>query len=233
MDAKKFGLMVHNLIQGKDLSRRETKNMFVDVLRNLQFPLQQGGFLAALTAKGETYEEIAGAWEAIYEVDTVKVSPAIDTPLVENCGTGMDELKTFNISTAAALIAAANGVPLARHGARAITSQCGTVDILEVLGINVECNAATVKQSIENRNGNRVVQITWQTAYAADDPIEHYEILRNGQPVGQVPHKPQTTKEPFVFEDTVQEGESLDYRVVTVDSAGKKAVSDPPAEMSA
>ena len=90
-----------------------------------------------------------------------------------------------------------------------------------------------VRQSIENRDGSRVVQLTWQTAYAADDPIEYYEILRNDQPVGQVPHKPQTTKEPFVFEDAFQEGESLDYRVVTVDSTGKKAVSDPPEEVPA
>jgi aryl-alcohol dehydrogenase-like predicted oxidoreductase len=88
-----------------------------------------------------------------------------------------------------------------------------------------------VKQSIENSDGNRVVKLSWQTAYAADDPIEHYEILRNDQPVGQVPHKPQTTKEPFVFEDTVQEGESLDYRVVTVDRAGNKAASGPPEEV--
>jgi hypothetical protein len=90
-----------------------------------------------------------------------------------------------------------------------------------------------VRQSIENRDGDRVVQLSWQTAYAADDPIEYYEILRNDQSVGQVPHKPQTTKEPFVFEDAVQEGGSLDYRVVTVDRAGNKAVSHSPEELPA
>lgn len=90
-----------------------------------------------------------------------------------------------------------------------------------------------VRKFIENRDGNLVVQLTWQTAYAADDPIVYYEILRNDQPVGKVPHRPQTTKAPFAFEDVVQRGESLDYRVVTVDSAGKKAVSGPPAEIPA
>ncbi len=149
MDIKEFGLGVHYLIQGKDLSREKIKDMFVDVLENTQPELQQGAFLAALTAKGETPEEIAGAWEAIYEIDTVKVSPRVDSPLMENCGTGMDELKTFNISTAAAIVAAANGVPIARHGARAITSCCGTVDILEELGINVECSHDVVQRSIE------------------------------------------------------------------------------------
>ena len=90
-----------------------------------------------------------------------------------------------------------------------------------------------VKQSIENRDGNRVVELTWQTAYAADDPIEYYEIQRNGKPVAQIPHKPQTTKAPFVYDEVVQEGKRFDFRVVTVDRAGKKAVSDPPAGTSA
>jgi len=90
-----------------------------------------------------------------------------------------------------------------------------------------------VKQSIENRGGDRVVQVTWQTAYAADDPIEYYEIHRNEQPVGQIPHLPQTTKAPFVFEEAAPEGGNFDYRVVTVDSAGNRAVSEPAAEVSA
>ena len=150
LDLKEFGLRVHHLIQGGDLSRGEIKNMFCQVLKNEQPDLQQGAFLAALTAKGETAEEIAGAWEAIYELDTAKVHPQVHLPLVENCGTGMDELKTFNISTAAAIVASACGIHMARHGARAITSRCGTVDILEELGIDVECEPEVVKRSIED-----------------------------------------------------------------------------------
>jgi len=146
---KEFGLNVHRLIQGKDLSREETRDMFYQVLENKQPDLQQGAFLAALTAKGEKPEEIAGAWEAIYEKDTAKIRPQVNSPIVENCGTGMDELKTFNISTAAAIVASANGICMARHGARAITSGCGTVDILEELGIDVECGPEVVKHSIE------------------------------------------------------------------------------------
>jgi len=111
--------------------------------------MQQGAFLAALTAKGETAEEIAGSWEAIYELDTVKVNPDIPGGTAENCGTGMDAIKTFNISTAASIIAAATGIPMAKHGARAITSVCGTVDILEELGVDVECDPEIVKNSIE------------------------------------------------------------------------------------
>jgi len=146
---KDFGAKVAGLIRGRDLSRREAREMFHQVLLNEQPDLQQGAFLAALTAKGETTEEVAGAWEAIYEIDTVKATPRVAQPLVENCGTGMDSFKTFNISTAAAIVAAAGGICMAKHGARALTSTCGAVDILEAIGVDVECDPETVKNSIE------------------------------------------------------------------------------------
>lgn len=156
---KQFGLKVDALLKGKNLTREETNEMFREVLLDEQPDLQQGAFLAAITAKRMTPEELAGAWEAIYEFDTVKVKPEVDGPLVDNCGTGMDTLKTFNISTAASLIAAADGVYLAKHGARAITSRCGVVDILEELGVDVDCDMEIVKKSIESAgigifNGN-------------------------------------------------------------------------------
>jgi anthranilate phosphoribosyltransferase len=144
-----FGSMVNDIIGGKSLTREEARDMFRQVLLNEQPDLQQGAFLAAITAKGATPQEIAGSWEAIYEIDTVKVTPNVDGPLSENSGTGMDTLKTFNISTAAAIVAAADGVVMAKHGARAITSRCGTVDMAEALGVDMECDAATVKRSIE------------------------------------------------------------------------------------
>lgn len=144
-----FGGKVNDLIGGKSLTRAEAKEMFRQVLLNEQPDLQQGAFLAALTAKGATPQEIAGSWEAIYDIDTVKVTPNVSAPLVENCGTGMDSLKTFNISTAAGIVAAADGICMAKHGARAITSRCGTVDMLEALGVDVECDVGVVKRSIE------------------------------------------------------------------------------------
>ena len=146
---KMFGGKIAALLNGEDLSREETKDMFRQVLLDEQPDLQQGAFMAALTAKGETAEEVAGAWEAIYELDTVKVTPEVPEPLIENCGTGMDSFKTFNISTAAAIIAAAGGIYMARHGARALTSACGAVDILEEVGVDVECDVEVVKNSIE------------------------------------------------------------------------------------
>jgi len=146
---KAFGNKISDIMRRKNLTREEAREMFRQVLVNEQPDLQQGAFLAAITIKGPTPEEIAGSWEAIYELDTVKVKPKVSQQLVENCGTGMDTLKTFNISTAAAVVAAANGICMAKHGARAITSNCGAIDILESVGVDVECDVEIVKKSIE------------------------------------------------------------------------------------
>ncbi len=146
---KNFGKVIDRLIAGKNLSREQSKEAFKQILQEEQTELHQGAFLATLTAKGPTPMELAGAWEAIFDLDTVKVKPNTPYPIMDNCGTGMDGFKTFNISTAAALIGAAGNKALARHGARAITSGCGTVDLCETLGVDVECDADMVKKSIE------------------------------------------------------------------------------------
>ena len=145
-----FGSIITRLIQKENLSRQEAKLAFISVLNNRTTEMQQGAFLAALTGKGETRQEVAGAWEAIFDLDTTKVSIRSDLQPVENSGTGMDTFKTFNISTAASIVAAAGGIPMARHGARAITSSCGTVDMAEALGVDVECSAEIVAKSIES-----------------------------------------------------------------------------------
>jgi anthranilate phosphoribosyltransferase len=147
---KQFGANIQKLLDRQDLSRREVYEMFREVLNNEQPDLQQGAFLAALVSKGETVEEIAGAWEAIVEFDTVPVAIDVNGPVVENSGTGMDSLKTFNVSTAAAIVASACGATMVRHGARALTSFCGTVDMAESLGVDVECDVDTVVASIHS-----------------------------------------------------------------------------------
>jgi anthranilate phosphoribosyltransferase len=149
-DLKRFGGYVQRLIEGRNLSRHEAYSLFGEILQARQPDLHQGAFLAALAAKGETAEEVAGVWQAIVEFDTVSVSIEGDGYLVENSGTGMDSLKTFNVSSAAGIVAAACGARLARHGARAITSLRGTVDILESVGLDVECDVGVVKRSIED-----------------------------------------------------------------------------------
>ncbi len=146
---REFGANIQRLICKEDLNREESYGMFRQILLNRQPDLQQGAFLSALVSKGETYQEIAGAWQAIVEFDTALIDDELGRPLVENSGTGMDQLKTFNVSTAASVVAAAGGARLARHGARALTSSCGTVDLLEQIGIDVECELETVVASIK------------------------------------------------------------------------------------
>lgn len=145
-----FGTVITRLINKEDLSFEETKEVISQVLLDEQPEMQQGAFLAALKAKGETAKEIAAIWETIYDIDTVKVNPEVSSPLVETSGTGMDSLNTFNISTGASIITAAAGINIAKHGSRAITSVTGTVDILETIGIDVESDPQIVKKSIEN-----------------------------------------------------------------------------------
>ena len=140
LNIKEFAKTITKLINKENLSREEAFDAFMTVLKAETSDIQQGAFLAALTAKGETKDEIASCWQAIYEFDTVKQNPVVDGDIVENSGTGMDSFKTFNISTVASIVAASYGVPMARHGARALSSKCGTVDIAEALGVNVECD---------------------------------------------------------------------------------------------
>ena len=101
---REFGAIITRLIQKENLTRNEAKQAFTSVLNNEITDMQQGAFLAALTAKGETKQEVAGSWEAIYDLDTTKVDLNTEIKPVDNSGTGMDTFKTFNISTAASII---------------------------------------------------------------------------------------------------------------------------------
>ncbi|MBF0202250.1 MAG: anthranilate phosphoribosyltransferase [Desulfamplus sp.] len=149
---KFLGNLITRLIRKNSLTREESRQAFSHILNNEVTDMHQGAFLAALTAKGETSEEVVGAWESIYNLDTAKVAVEPSLTLAENSGTGMDTFKTFNISTAASIVAAAGGIPMARHGSRALTSVCGTVDMAEALGVDVECTADVVARSIESSN---------------------------------------------------------------------------------
>jgi len=144
---RQFGRTIGRLINKQDLTKDEAYTAFSLVLNNHVAEMQQGAFLAALTAKGETAAEVAGGWQAVYELDTNRVDFG-DLTVVDNCGTGMDSFKTFNISTAASVVAAAGGLTVARHGARAITSACGTVDMAERFGVDVECSVDLVADSV-------------------------------------------------------------------------------------
>lgn len=145
---RQFGAIIARLCRGEDISRAEARECWRQICAEEQPDLQQGAFIAALKAKGETPGEIAGTFEALYELDTTKVDIETPEPLIDNCGTGADTLKTFNISTAAAVVAAASGACVVRHAARAISSNCGAIDVIEALGVNVESVPELPRQSI-------------------------------------------------------------------------------------
>ena len=146
---RQFGAIVSRLIRKEDISRAEAKECWRQICAEEQPDFQQGAFIAALKAKPETLEEIVGTFEALYEYDTVKVEIDTPEPIIDNAGTGADTLKTFNISTGAAIVAAACDLYVVRHCARAVSSNCGAVDVVEALGVDVESGPAPPKQSIE------------------------------------------------------------------------------------
>lgn len=120
----------------------------IEIMEGKLNEIDISAFLAGLTTKGETIEEITGFVKAMRRF-SIKVSAPLDQPLVDSCGTGGDKVKTFNVSTTAAIIAASCGVTIAKHGNRSITSKCGGADILEALGVNINCNASQVEQCLD------------------------------------------------------------------------------------
>jgi len=135
------------LLDGHDLTRKEAREAMNTIMSGEATPAQIGGFLVALRLKGETADEIAGCAEAM-RAHVLAVRPRRED-LVDTAGTGGDGGRTFNISTAAALVAAAAGAGVAKHGNRAVSSNSGSADVLEALGFNLELPAERIAESID------------------------------------------------------------------------------------
>ena len=135
------------LLDGHDLSRAQARSVMNEVMEGDATPAQIGGLLVALRLKGETADEIAGCAEAMRS-HVLAVKPKRDD-LVDTAGTGGDGMGTINLSTAAALVAAAAGAGVAKHGNRAVSSASGSADVLEALGFRLELPPARIERSID------------------------------------------------------------------------------------
>jgi len=140
--------IISQLVEGRDLTRDEAAAAMRTLMTGEATPAQIGAFLVALRMKKETIDEITGFAATMRELVTpVKTSRR---PLVDTCGTGGDHSGTFNISTASAFVAAGAGCAVAKHGNRSASSQCGSADVLEALGVNINCAPDRVGRCIDD-----------------------------------------------------------------------------------
>ena len=135
------------LLDGQDLSRETARQVMDEIMQGEATPAQMGGFLVALRAKGETVDEITGCAEAMRE-HVLPVHPTRED-VVDAVGTGGDGARTFNVSTLAAIVAAAAGAAVAKHGNRAVSSVSGSADVLEALGFQLEQPPERIAASID------------------------------------------------------------------------------------
>lgn len=152
---------IEKAVRRSDLTEREAFAAFGEIMSGRATPAQIGGLLAALRAKGESVAEITGAAKAM-RARSLRIRPrrqAVDIDrdditvdretIVDTCGTGGSGTNTFNISTTVAFVVAGCGLAVAKHGNRSVSSRCGSADVLEALGVRIDCGPARVRRSLE------------------------------------------------------------------------------------
>ena len=163
---------LHLVASGEDLPEADAQAAMGIVLRGEATPVQLAAFLVALRMKGETPEELTGFARAMRGAAT-PVRPRITGgPLVDTCGTGGDGASTFNISTVTAFVLAGAGVRVAKHGNRSISSQCGSADLMEALGVRIALSPERMAQAIDE------VGIGFLFAPAIHPAMKHAQPVR-------------------------------------------------------
>ena len=145
--SKAITQMIKDLQAGNDITRPATETVFAAIMNGEATASQIAAILTGLSIRGENADVIAGAASAMRAAATT-ISPKA-TGLMDTCGTGGDGAKTFNISTAVSIVVAACGVPVAKHGNRAMSSKSGAADVLEALGVNLNISAEKVADCID------------------------------------------------------------------------------------
>ena len=138
---------IAKLADGDSLSTEEAQAVMEEIMMGEATPSQMGAFLMAFRMKGETAAEITGCARAM-RAHVTRVTPR-SSPLLDTCGTGGDGACTFNVSTAVAFVIAGAGVTVAKHGNRSVSSNCGSADVLEALGVNIQLGAEEIAACID------------------------------------------------------------------------------------
>jgi len=138
--------IITKLVAGQNLSSAQAAGIINEILSGSLTDAQIAAFITAMSIKGETFEELAGAANAMRS-KAARLQVTART-VVDTCGTGGDGLDTFNISTAAAFVVAGAGITVAKHGNRSVSSKCGSADVLEQLGVNLEVEPETVERAV-------------------------------------------------------------------------------------
>ena len=145
-----FPALIEKLVRHEDLTTDEAAQAMREVMEGRAAPGALAGLLAALVMKGERPEEIAGLARTMREHAVALMTPPGD--VFDTCGTGGDRSGTFNVSSAAAVVVAACGVKVAKHGNRSVSSRCGSADVFEQLGVNVMAPPQVVEQTLREAN---------------------------------------------------------------------------------
>ena len=138
---------VLDTLSRRNLSRDETTGIFQKLMAGAYHEIEIAGLVAALKTRGETPEEIAGAATALRAAAIPFPTP--DYPCADTCGTGGDGTGTVNVSTAVAIISAEMGLPVAKHGNRSVSSQCGSADVLEAVGIKLDASPEVSRRCLD------------------------------------------------------------------------------------
>ncbi len=142
--------LLTELLAGRDLTAEQARSAMANILAGRATAAQLIGFVVALRAKGETADELSGLLDAVLEAaELVPLDDSMRTRAIDIVGTGGDRSHSINVSTMAALVVAGAGVPVCKHGARGASSQCGTADVLEELGVAIELSPEGVQRCVE------------------------------------------------------------------------------------
>ncbi len=140
---------ISRLVEGEDLSLEDSQQVAGEIMSGDATPIQIGAFLTALRMKGEQKQNLLG-FARVMKEKVLKIKKPENEIVIDTCGTGGDRRGTFNISTATAFIIAGAGIHVAKHGNRSVSSACGSADVLEAVGINIQPPKDIVEQCLED-----------------------------------------------------------------------------------